>query len=250
VTGLFGLLESVASSDKHRRIEVDGLSFEWTLTRCRRRSVGMLFQEGAIRVRAPRWVSIGEIEEIIRSKRRWLMARHREWLTHQDQRLEPTDDWRDGSVIQFLGQPCTLRLSADQQQATWVAQTAEVWLTLPNHAGPEQVRDSVHAWLQQQAKEILAERLETLAQRAGAEFSRFSLSNAKTRWGSCTQDGHIRLNWRLIHFSLPVIDYVVAHELAHLRAMDHSPAFWQEVQQILPGFEEGQREIRKAPLYA
>jgi predicted metal-dependent hydrolase len=114
----------------------------------------------------------------------------------------------------------------------------------------EQVRDSVHAWLQQQAKEILAERLETLAQRAGAVFSRFSLSNAKTRWGSCTQDGHIRLNWRLIHFSLPVIDYVVAHELAHLRNMDHSPAFWQEVQQILPGFEEGQREIRKAPLYA
>ena len=70
------------------------------------------------------------------------------------------------------------------------------------------------------------------------------LSSAQTRWGSASADGSIRLNWRLIHFAPAIIDYVVAHELAHLREMNHSPAFWETVRSVLPDFERSREALR------
>jgi len=75
------------------------------------------------------------------------------------------------------------------------------------------------------------------AGRLGVRVRRLSLSSAQTRWGSASADGSIRLHWRLIHFALPIIDYVVAHELAHLREMNHSPAFWDVVRSVVPDYE-------------
>jgi predicted metal-dependent hydrolase len=80
------------------------------------------------------------------------------------------------------------------------------------------------------------------------QVRRLSLSSAATRWGSASADGSIRLNWRLVHFALPVIDYVVTHELAHLREMNHSPAFWDVVRQALPGFEAARGRLRSDTL--
>ena len=79
-------------------------------------------------------------------------------------------------------------------------------------------------------------------------YHSFALSSATTQWGSCTVDGKIRLNWRLIHFALPLIDYVIAHELAHLREMNHGPRFWATVQSVFPGIRGGQKSLaRHAP---
>jgi predicted metal-dependent hydrolase len=74
--------------------------------------------------------------------------------------------------------------------------------------------------------------------------ARLSLSSATTRWGSASATGAIRLNWRLVHFGLPVIDYVVTHELAHLREMNHSPAFWDVVRSVLPDYEAARSTLR------
>ena len=68
-------------------------------------------------------------------------------------------------------------------------------------------------------------------------YTRLALSSAQTRWGSASADGSIRLNWRLVHLPMSTIDYVVAHELAHLRHMDHSPRFWDVVRSVMPDYE-------------
>ena len=78
-----------------------------------------------------------------------------------------------------------------------------------------------------------------------ARFAGWRLSSARTQWGSCSRDGRVRLSWRLIHFSPPVIDYVIAHELAHLRELNHSPRFWREVARLLPGFEAARDQIKR-----
>jgi predicted metal-dependent hydrolase len=75
-------------------------------------------------------------------------------------------------------------------------------------------------------------------------MTRLKLSSAQTRWGSASADGTIRLNWRLVHFGLSVVDYVVVHELAHLREMNHSPAFWDVVRSVLPDVEERRAQLR------
>ena len=102
----------------------------------------------------------------------------------------------------------------------------------------------MQSWLQRQARRIFEERCQLFAPRLGVRMKRLSLSSAATRWGSASADGSIRLNWRLVHFALPVIDYVVTHELAHLREMNHSAAFWEVVRSVLPEFEQARGVLR------
>jgi len=98
--------------------------------------------------------------------------------------------------------------------------------------------------LQSQARRVFEERCADFAARLGVRVRRLSLSSASTRWGSASADGSIRLNWRLVHFAVPVIDYVVAHELAHLREMNHSDAFWDVVRSVMPDLEQARGTLR------
>jgi predicted metal-dependent hydrolase len=123
-------------------------------------------------------------------------------------------------------------------------------LGLPQSATQDQIRELVQSWLQRQARRVFEERCSHFAQQLGVRVQRLSLSSASTRWGSASASGAVRLNWRLIHFALPVIDYVVAHELAHLREMNHSPAFWEVVRSVLPDFERSRGALRAEVLPA
>jgi predicted metal-dependent hydrolase len=80
------------------------------------------------------------------------------------------------------------------------------------------------------------------------QWKKLSLSSASTRWGTASADGSIRLNWRLIHIRMPVIDYVVAHELSHLRVMDHSPRFWDTVKTVLPDYAQRRATLKTETL--
>ncbi len=243
-----GASVSNTAAQRMRQIELSGQSVDWRLERTRRKTVGMLVEEGYIRVRAPRWVSLDEIESILRGKARWLTARLREAQLRRANRIDPADRWIHGGQVQFLGQTLRICLQPEMQDISWDASEGRLMVPMPTSSTPDQVRDRVHGWLQMQAGEILLERLDHISTRASRQYTRFSLSHARTRWGSCTQDGHIRLNWRLVQFSLPIIDYVVAHELAHLHAMDHSTDFWSEVARIFPDFESGRQRIKGVPL--
>ena len=99
-----------------------------------------------------------------------------------------------------------------------------------------------------QAKRIFTERLDHFAPRLQVQWQRLSLSSASTRWGTASADGAIRLNWRLVHFKMDVIDYVVAHELSHLRVMNHSPQFWETVGTVVPDYAQRRRMLKEDSL--
>jgi predicted metal-dependent hydrolase len=121
-------------------------------------------------------------------------------------------------------------------------------LALAKTASAVQIRDAAQAWLMRQARRIFIERLDHFAPRLGVVWNKLSLSNASTRWGSASADGAIRLHWRLVHFRMSVIDYVVAHELSHLRVMDHSPRFWETVESVMPDYEQLRRQLKDEPV--
>lgn len=215
--------------------------------RSRRRSIGFLIDEDGLRITAPKWVPIAEIENAIREKQRWILTKLNERRERSARRLQPHMQWCDGAKLPFLGVEVTLRILAAQAAGIMYDTAArELTVSLPPDAAEQQLKDRVQGWLQLEAKRIFAERLPVYAEKLGVSYRSFALSSATTQWGSCTVEGKIRLNWRLIHFALPMIDYVIAHELSHLREMNHSPRFWATVQSVFPEFQAAKKVLRES----
>ena len=224
----------------------------YQLRRARRRSIGFVVDAEGLVVSAPRWVSVGEIESALREKAAWILRKLAEQRDRRRRMEAARVEWRDGAGLPFLGETVIIVLdpraagailNTDAQALPGVPRLT-LHVGLPQSAQPAQIRDVVQSWLQRQARRIFEERCAHFAQRLGVRMTRLSLSSAQTRWGSASADGSVRLNWRLVHFGLPVIDYVVAHELAHLREMNHSAAFWDVVRSVVPDYEQVRGALR------
>ena len=227
-----------------RRIVLDEHALDYGFRRGKRRSIGFVIDDDGLHVAAPRWVTIAEVEAAIREKRKWIFAKLAE-RRERVARMRPPMQWRDGARMPWLGGEVELRIASGQHQATvFDAERKQLLVSLPADAGEQQLKDQVLGWLQQEARRLFGERLALYAGKLGVQYRSFALSSALTQWGSCTQDGRIRLNWRLMHFGLQQIDYVIAHELAHLREMNHGPRFWATVQSVFPEFESARKTLR------
>ena len=218
----------------------------------RRRSIGFIVGLEGLSVNAPKWVGISDIEVALRAKGPWILRKLHEQRQRQQRLQAAKVEWCDGTSIPFLGEQVIIVLDprvtgavlhSDDSTLPGVARLT-LHISLPHTASEEQVRDAVQSWLQRQAKRVFEERCQHFAQQLGVRYTRLSLSSAQTRWGSASADGSIRLNWRLIHFALPTIDYVVAHELAHLREMNHSPRFWDVVRSVLPDYKQARGTLK------
>ncbi|MFJ3055829.1 YgjP-like metallopeptidase domain-containing protein [Herbaspirillum sp. NPDC087042] len=232
-------------ADGKRRIQLGEHIIDFALLRSKRRTIGFLVSDEGLRVTAPKWVTLAEIDNAIREKQRWILTKLNERRERSARRLQPQMQWRDGATLPYLGSDITLRIRTGQRLAVYLDEvTRELNVSLPADAGEQQLKDRVQGWIQARAEELFGKRLMIYADKLGVRYRSFALSSATTQWGSCTSDARIRLNWRLMHFALPLIDYVIAHELAHLREMNHSPRFWATVQSIFPEFESAKKALR------
>jgi predicted metal-dependent hydrolase len=233
-----------------RRVALGGDPLDYRLRRARRRTIGFQIDDNGLTVSAPRWVTIAEIESAIAERQRWIRAKFVQWRNWRAERSPVLVRFVEAGELPYLGGTVRLRLRAQAPHALLQANEGgqELWLPLPAEADESRVRDAVQAWLQNEARRVLGARMDALAARLGVQPTGWRLSSARSQWGSCTSEGRIRLNWRLVHFALPVIDYVVAHELAHLKELNHGPRFWQAVADLLPGFEAAREQIRGVDL--
>lgn len=241
--------------DARRDIALDGQVVGYALRRARRRSIGFAVSAEGLAVAAPRWVGQGEIDAALREKAAWILKKLAEQQARADKLRAARIEWRDGASVSFLGQPLTIVLAAQAAGAMLDPgvpgqRAPRLELGLPRDAAAEQIRDAVQSWLQRQARRIFEQRCAHFAERLGVKVRRVALSSAQTRWGSANADGSVRLNWRLVHFGMATIDYVVAHELAHLRHMNHGPEFWDVVRSAVPDADAARRSLREALLPA
>ncbi len=244
----------------NRHIHLGIGSADYRLTRSRRKTIGMSVGPDGLDVRAPRWASIGAIENALQEKGEWILRKLQEMQERQKHMQASVIEWRDGISLPLLGEQVVLQLDAshlfkdtgarlEPHEAVKDSGKPQILkVAVSQSASAAQIRDAVQAWLMQQAKQLFTQRLNHFAPSLGVEWKKLSLSNASTRWGSATSDGHIRLNWRLIHFKLDIIDYVVVHELSHLRVMDHSPMFWETVRHVVPDYAQRRAQLRDESL--
>jgi predicted metal-dependent hydrolase len=230
-----------------RRIVLGSHAVEFALRRSSRRSIGFMVDDDGLRVTAPRRVTLAEVDNAIRAKQRWILAKLHERGERRAQRLQkPALRWEDGARLPYMGGEITLRLEpAVRSHCRFDPDAGELSLGVAPGLSEWQLKERVRLWYHDQAKELFAGRLDHYAQRMGVSYRAFALSSAGTRWGSCTIEGNIRLNYRLVHYPLALIDYVVAHELAHLREMNHSAAFWATVGQVYPDYDGARLALRK-----
>lgn len=237
--------ETFQHPQANREIRLHDHLVAYALKRVRRRTIGFIVGTEGLAVNAPKWVGAADIEAALHEKSGWILRKLREQRERAQRQQQARVDWKDGTTIPFLGDTVIVVLdpratgavlNADAESLPGVPRLT-LHVGLPQSAAPEQIRDAVQSWLQRQARRIFEERCRHFAQQLGVRMTRLALSSAQTRWGSASADGSIRLNWRLVHLPMSAIDYVVAHELAHLRHMDHSPRFWDVVRSVVPDYE-------------
>lgn len=124
----------------------------------------------------------------------------------------------------------------------WIAKTME---RQSRQTVPDTLDEAERKRLRQRAGEMIRKRVEYYAPEMGITYNRIFIKEQKTRWGSCSSSGNLNFNWKLILIGEELLDYVVVHELAHRKQMNHSPQFWQEVEKILPDYKERRRRLKE-----
>lgn len=227
-----------------RTIKLNGQTVSYLLRRSGRRTIGFLIDESGLKVTAPRRSALYAIENALYEKRKWILDKLH-FYRRQQTTKPAAPDWKNGTVFPYLGKERVLRL--ENREAPCPAfrldeNHLDVHITFSPHQ--DALAAQVKNWLKSQAAHILEERLHLYAQKMNVRFDAFGLSNARTRWGSCSAKRHIRLNWRLIHCDLFLIDYVAIHELAHLLEMNHSPRFWGIVRTWCPDYGKARQQLQ------
>lgn len=197
-----------------------------SLQRSSRRSVGLKIDASGLSVTLPARFPLSDLDGILRQKAGWILDK----LDEMASRPQPAP-LAEGSTIDWLGEPRALRLGFARASVT----ADELRLATPE---PKLIPHALQRLMRREARGFLAERLALWAERLGLAYSEFTLTSAGTRWGSCTAQGAIRLHWRLMQAPLPVLDYVVIHELCHLVELNHSPRFWALVASVCPDWKE------------
>jgi predicted metal-dependent hydrolase len=238
---LFDLFRSAtpARASSRHQIELIGVSIEYTLKRSqRRRSITLTIDENGLRVGAPWRTSHSRIEALLVSHAHWITRKLAEWHA----RCPEPFVWTAGTTVMALGEP--LKLVIDTTSKTTARVGGELRVGSRSDDPDTLARHTV-AWLRATAQDWFEQRASHFAQVLDVRTPSIRLSNARTRWGTCHPDGRVHLNWRLIQAPAVLIDYVVVHELAHLREPNHSPRFWNWVAGVLPDYKERRLSLRR-----
>jgi predicted metal-dependent hydrolase len=211
-------------------IELAGRAVEYRFARRRRRTIGISIDADGLRVAAPLRAPWREIEGFLRAKQRWILAKLDDWAAAPRPKVVRV---ASGERLPVLGEMVQLQVRPGP------AELHGTTLAVSD-------RTSLLTWLKAHSLQALRPRAAHFAAQLGQPTPRVALSNARTQWGVCSEDGSIRLCWRLVHLEPALSDYVVAHEVAHLVELNHSPRFWRLVASVYPGWRDARERLELA----
>jgi hypothetical protein len=223
-----------ASPDVAREPAPPPLRIEFVRMRRARRYILRVRPDGTLRVTVPRGGSRREAEAFVAENRKWIeRERRRVGLEHAP------IEWHAGSEILLRGRP--VRIAVEPSRDGVVIRYGGRIVRAGTAIG---VRRAIEMDLRALATEELVPRVQQLAAEHGLAVRGISIRNQRSRWGSCGRNGHIALNFRLVQMPLEVRDYVLLHELMHLRQQNHGRRFWRLVEAACPAFREAERWLK------
>ncbi|MCL2051866.1 MAG: M48 family metallopeptidase [Lachnospiraceae bacterium] len=216
------------------------MMFNYTLKRSKRKTLALLIHNGVVEVRAPLRMPKRYIEEFILSKTEWITKKLA--ASNRQQDLRENFNLNYGDQILYRGWEYPIlekygnKVGFDEEQK---------YFYLPPDLNSGQIMQACIKIYRTLAKKHLTAKTSDFAELMSLKPSAVKINSAKTRWGSCSSKKNINFSWRLIMASDEVIDYVVVHELAHIKEMNHSERFWAVVEGVLPDFKKRKKQLRE-----
>jgi hypothetical protein len=213
------------------------------IIRSKRRSIALIVErDGSLVVRAPLPASDETIRRLVESKADWIRT-----TQEKAKKLGPAPvrkKYVEGEDFWYLGQAYRLEMAQGKKTALHLDGCFKM-----SPATPPKTRLAFENWYKKQARVLLPGRVSQLAAKHGFNYQQVRITSARTRWGSCSSRGTLSFTWRLVMAPEDMIEYVIVHELVHLRVHNHSREFWRQVGQIMPDYKEKRLWLKKnAPL--
>jgi predicted metal-dependent hydrolase len=211
---------------------------EFVRMRRARRYIVRVRPDGTVRVTIPRGGSRAEAARFL--------LRHSAWVASERARVHAasvTPAWTDGATMMLRGELVTMHVDADRRGGRAIVRYGERTVIL--NGKTHDLRGGIEADLRALAHDELGPRLRALAADHGLAVSGLTIRNQRSRWGSCSRSGRIALNYRLVQMPPSVSDYVLLHELMHLKEQNHSRRFWRLVESACPDFRAAERWLRR-----
>ncbi|MBD5395437.1 MAG: M48 family metallopeptidase [Lachnospiraceae bacterium] len=220
---------------------------EYQLIKSKRKSIAISFdRDGNLIVKAPYFVRNRDIDAFVRSKEDWIEAtairlkREREKKERERLKLE------SGDILPLLGNQLLLSvIREDRSRAKITCVRERLLMYVPYDADYEYRQNTLEKWYRKEALAIISKKAAYYAEMLGVRYEDIHIKDQKSRWGSCSGKGNLNFNWRLIMAPEQVLDYVVIHELCHLRHMDHSREFWELVESICPFYKQLKKWLKE-----
>jgi len=206
----------------------------YNVVRSNRKSIALVIDSKAnLIIRAPKNAKDDDIAHFVEKKKRWITEKQHKISVFSEEHSPVKIE--TGESLIYLGN--TYAMLKDNVSEI---QLSSANILIPN----EYSKTEVITWLKSEAKKVLLERVSSYASLMGVDYSAIKITEAKTRWGSCSSKGNLNFAWRLILCPVPVIDYVVVHELSHIAYKNHSSGFWARVKTVLPNYQEQQNWLK------
>ena len=218
----------------------NGETISYLLERRPRRTVGLKITENGLVVHAPRRIFEFQLNQILQEKSSWILSKLQAREANQIEKLQ----WLDGEHLLYLGQDIQLSINQSNSNKALIFEQNTLTIAAVHPNNHAVLGRKVIQWYKKQAALDFARRLEILAAKLGVPTPPLTLSNAQSRWGSCNSRGEVRLSWRLLQAPPHIINYVICHELAHLKQMNHSPKFYAVVEQLFPNYKAAEKELK------
>ena len=229
-----------------RRLQISGRIIEYRFRRSRRRTIGMVVDGEGLRVSAPNRTPWREVDRFIHDNESWIEKKLAKWASVKRGTLL---HGVTGETLPLFGTPMVLEVRAGHRRVEPLE--GRLIVSVSDPARRHLVIETLLKWLREYVLSALAPRVAHYTERLGLAAPQLAASNARRQWGTCTrstrtQGGLIRLNWRLAHLPIELSDYVVAHEVSHLREMNHSRRFWALVEGLYPDWRNAREQLERA----
>lgn len=204
-----------------------------------RRTIGLsLRDDAALIVRAPKRATMDAIEKAVLGNRDWIIKK-KKLILRQFSEAKP-HSFSEGEIFYFLGSP--FKLTFPENARSFFNPDTGFSISARYR---ESARQMFVAWYIRQANSIIPARVSFFSEKSQFGYNRIKITSAEKRWGSCGPEKNLSFSWKLVLAPLEVVDYVVVHELSHIKEMNHSRAYWNTVRRILPGFEAQKRWLKE-----